>query len=78
MRAVKVLALALLIAAVAAKPPTGPELAHYTFEQFVADFRRDYKTGSDEYADRRKIFEAKNQTRKALIKVLSSPPHAVL
>eukprot|EP00672_Neobodo_designis_P027516 CAMPEP_0174850198 /NCGR_PEP_ID=MMETSP1114-20130205/19092_1 /TAXON_ID=312471 /ORGANISM="Neobodo designis, Strain CCAP 1951/1" /LENGTH=374 /DNA_ID=CAMNT_0016084635 /DNA_START=48 /DNA_END=1172 /DNA_ORIENTATION=- len=59
MRAVKVLALAVLIAAVAAKPPTGAELAGYTFDQFVADFGRGYAKGSAEYNDRRKIFEDK-------------------
>jgi len=59
MRAVKVLAVAMLIAAAAAMPPKGAELAGYTFDQFAVDFGRTYKAGTDEYADRKKLFEAK-------------------
>jgi cathepsin L len=49
--------IALCVAAVAAKP-SWRELKGYTFEQFVADFKMDYKAGSADYADRKAIFDA--------------------
>ena len=61
MRAVTLLTIAVMIAAAAAKKPLPDEIAAYSFDQFVADFRRGYQPGTEEYEHRRGVFEAKKK-----------------
>lgn len=55
MRAVVLLALA--VALVAARPKWH-ELSGYSFDQYVVDFQKPHKAGTDEYARRKALFDA--------------------
>jgi cathepsin L len=70
MRTVAILAFALLIAAATGKKPLAHEVAAYTFEQYVTDFKKDYKAGSVEYDARRQTFESR---KKAVLEHNGSP-----
>lgn len=59
MRAVSILAFALLIAAVTARRPKWNELDGYTFDRYIVDFKKPYVKGTEEYENRRKLFEQK-------------------
>jgi len=47
-----------LAVALAAAKPTWRELHNYTFDNFLSEFKLDYKVGSPEYAQRKSIFQA--------------------
>ncbi|CUG91360.1 cysteine peptidase, putative [Bodo saltans] len=51
--------IAALVALVTAAPPKWHQLTGYTFEQYVADYRKPHMKGSDEYAMREKLFNAR-------------------
>lgn len=48
---------ALVCLAIAA--PKWYQLENYTFEQYVKDFQKGYKVGTEEFNKRKAIFEAK-------------------
>lgn len=59
MRAVALIAFALLVATASARRPKWFELDGYTFDKYVRDFHKGYVPGTAEHEKRRKIFEKK-------------------